>query len=309
MDPNSRHDLTRRTVLGFLAGSLANTAWARGENSTSKVKHLAIGNYGMRSLTLEESIQTVADIGFEGFELCAIPEWDSAPSRMNAQRRQAIRSQLEDAHLRLVAVMEDLPPTADASEHARGLERLRTAITLGRDLAPQGPPLVQTVLAGGTWDKVKDMFRDRVGDWAKLADELDATVCIKPHRFGAMSTPAQAAWIIEQLGNTPRIRIVYDFSHYAFRDLSIEDTVQQGRNLFAYVAMKDAVQSEKQVKFELPGESHSIDHAAIVRALRLSGYQGNFCCEVSGQVSSKPGYDPVTAARKCFSNMKAVLPG
>ena len=307
MGPTPHHHFSRRTALGAIAGSLASAVWAQGQVQAPKVKHLAIGNYGMRSLTLEEAIRATSEIGFDGFELCAIPEWDSSPSRMDNDRRKAVRTLLEDSQLRLVAVMEDVPPKADAAEHTRGQERLQAALTLGRDLSPQSPPLVQTVLGGGKWDEVKNMFRDRVGDWAKMAGELDGLICIKPHRFGAMSTPAQAAWIIEQLGNTPRIRIVYDYSHYAFRDLSIADTVEQGRKLIAYVAMKDAVQAGDKVSFSLPGESKSIDHAAIARSLHDAGYQADFCCEVSGQVSSKPGYDPVTAAKVCYENMKAVL--
>ena len=306
MGPAPRQHISRRTALGLLAGSLASAVWAEGQTA-GIVKHLAIGNYGMQTIPLEDAIREVAAIGFGGFELCAIPQWDSTPARMDSNRRKAVRSLLENTSLRLVAVMEDLPPQADESEHSQGQERLKAAIELGRDLSPAKPALVQTVLGGGKWDEVKSMFRDRVGDWARLAEELDATVCIKPHRFGAMSTPAQAAWIIQQLRNTARIRIVYDYSHYAFRDLSIADTIQQGQPLIAYVAMKDAVQSGDKVTFALPGESQAIDHASIVRTLAASGYQGDFCCEVSGQVYSKPGYDPIAAARTCFKNMKAVL--
>ncbi|MFO1005523.1 MAG: sugar phosphate isomerase/epimerase [Planctomycetaceae bacterium] len=306
MGPSPHHRVSRRTTLGLLAGSLASAVWAQGQTVAEKVEHLAIGNYGMQSLTLEDAIREVAAIGFGGFELCAIPQWDSTPTRMDNNRRKAVRSLLEAASLRLVAVMEDLPPQADEGKHAQGQDRLKAAIELGRDLSPAKPALVQTVLGGGQWDEVKNMFRDRVGDWAQLAERLDATVCIKPHRFGAMSTPAQAAWIIEQLNNTARIRIVYDYSHYAFRDLSIADTIQQGRQLIAYVAMKDAVQSGDKVSFALPGEKKTIDHAAIAHTLAASGYRGDFCCEVSGQVSSKPGYEPIAAARVCFENMKAV---
>jgi sugar phosphate isomerase/epimerase len=308
MGPTPRLRISRRTSLGLFAGTLSSVVWAQGQTPADKVEHLAIGNYGMQSLTLEDAVREVAAIGFGGFELCAIPQWDSTPTRMDHNRRKAVRSLLESTSLRLVAVMEDLPPQADEGKRAQSQERLKAAIELGRDLSPAKPALVQTVLGGGKWDEVKNMFRDRVGDWAKLAEELDATVCIKPHRFGAMSTPAQAAWIIQQLGNTARIRIVYDYSHYAFRDLSIADTVQQGQKSIAYVAMKDAVQSGDKVSFALPGETKTIDHAAIAHTLAASGYRGDFCCEVSGQVSSKPGYDPVSAARACFENMKAVLP-
>ena len=301
------HSVSRRSALGVITSSLATAVWAQGQSPILKVEPLAIGNYGMQALKVEDAIREVATIGFGGFELCAISKWDSAPENMSPDRRESVRSLLSGSQLRLVAIMEDLPPRADDAEHAQGLERLKAAITLGRDISPQKPALVQTVLGGGKWDEVKGLFRDRVGDWSRLAEELDTIICIKPHRFGAMSTPAQAAWIIEQLGNTPRIRIVYDFSHYAFRDLSITETVQQGQQLIAYVAIKDAVQSGNQISFSLPGEAKTIDHAAIFRTLKTSGYRGDFCCEVSGQVYSKPGYDPIAAARTCFENMKAVF--
>ncbi len=78
-----------------------------------------------------------------------------------------------------------------------------------------------------------------------------------------MSTPEQAAWLIDQLGTPASLKIVYDFSHYAFRDLTVESTIAQANGLVAYVAMKDAMQTGDKVSFALPGESHSIDHAAI----------------------------------------------
>ena len=304
-----RHQLGRRSALGLLAGSLASAVWAQESSPAKNVKHLAIGNYGMKSLTTEEAIQAIAEIGYDGFELCAIPEWDSTPAKMGVERRKAVGSLLKETELRLVAVMENLPPSADDQQHGFGVERLKAAITLGRDLVPGQRPLVQTVLGGGKWDEVKAMFLDRVGDWAKMAEEHDATVCIKPHRFGAMSTPEQAAWLIQQLGDTPRIRIVYDYSHYAFRDLTVTATIEQARGLVAYVAMKDAIQTGEKVTFALPGETEVFNQAAIVRALKASGYAGDFCCEVSSQLSMQAGYDPLQTAKTCYHNMAMVFTG
>ena len=330
--------ISRRSALGLLAGSWASAVWAQGSSPTKTVKHLAIGNYGMKSLSVEEAMRAIAGIGFDGFELCAIPEWDSTPAQMGAERRKGVGSLLKETGLRLVAVMENVPPHADDKQHAFGRERLKGALLLARDLVPDQKPLVQTVLGGGKWDEVKTMFLDRVGDWAKLAKELDATICIKPHRFGAMSTPEQAAWLIEQLGDQAgasgegvdlpmpdggepnggpqrprvkpsRIQMVYDYSHYAFRDLTIEATIQQARGRVAYVAMKDALQSGDKVTFALPGESELFDQAAIIRALKASGYRGDYCCEVSSQLSLQPGYDPIQAAKTCYRNMAPLFAG
>ena len=124
-------------------------------------------------------------------------------------------------------------------------------------------------------------------------------------KVGSRAEPCgnQAAWLIDQLGNPPDLRIVYDFSHYAFRDLSIEDTIQQARRLVGYVAMKDAIQSGDKVSFALPGESGSQDHRAIRKSLLAAGYSGDYCCEVSSQVSQQTGYDPIAAAKICHRNL------
>jgi sugar phosphate isomerase/epimerase len=299
--------MRRRDALLTMAGGVAAAVRAPAEEPAPKTPRLAIGNYGMKSLPLEEAIRQIAAIGFGAFECCAVAEWDSEPARMPPNRRRAAAALLADSGLRLAAVMENLPPQADDERNRGVLARLREAISLGRDLGSGRRPLVQTVLGGGTWDDVKNVLRDRLGAWADLAKEEDATIAIKPHRFGAMSTPGQAAWLIEQLGSPERLRIVYDYSHYAFRDLSVEETIRQADGLVAYVAMKDAVRNGDKVSFTLPGEARTVDHAAIRRAFDAAGYAGYYCCEVSGQVSQQPGYDPITAAKACHRHLAATF--
>lgn len=295
--------MRRRDALLAIGGGLAATLRAGAQERPTRTPRLAIGNYGMKSVPLEDAIRRVAAIGFGGFECCAIPEWDSEPSRMPPERRRTAARLLEDGGLRLVAVMDDLPPQADEGRARATLDRLRQAMELGRDLGRGTRPLVQTVLGGGVWEDVRGTFRDRLGAWVDLARDQNCTVAIKPHRFGAMSTPAQAAWLLEQLGSPPQLRIVYDYSHYAYRDLSIEETVRQADGLVAYVALKDAVMADGKVSFALPGAAGSVDHAAIRRALESAGYAGDYCCEVSGQIWRQPGYDPLAAAEACHRNL------
>lgn len=304
----------RRAALGLLAGGVAAVhstvpaaARARAAAQAPRIERLAIGNYGMKSLPLEQAIAAVAEIGFGGFECCANAEWDSEPDRMPPERRRAVAALLAEKRLRLVGVMENLPPVPDEAGHKKGLGRMAAALDLGRDLAPATRPLVQTVLGGGAWDTVKGMFRDRVGAWVELARERQATIGIKPHRFGAMSTPAQAAWLCGELGDPPELRIVYDSSHYWFRDLPVEQTIRDARGLIGCVAVKDAVQNGEKVSFALPGAAGTIDHAAIRRALDAAGYAGDYCCEVSGQVWQQPGYDPVAAARACHAKLAGMF--
>lgn len=305
-----RQGLSRRSALAAVAGGVFAVHAAtrpRGAEPAVRIDRLAIGNYGMKSLPLEQAIAAVAEIGFGGFECCAAPEWDSEPERMPPERRKAVAALLAEKRLRLSAVMENIPLSADDAAHAKGLARMAAAIDLGRDLAPARRPLVQTVLGGGKWENVRGMFRDRLGAWVELARERQATIGIKPHRFGAMSTPAQAAALCGELGDPPELRIVYDASHYVFRDLPTEQTIRDARGLIGYVAVKDAVQTGEKVSFALPGTAGTPDHAAIRRALDAAGYAGEYCCEVSGLVWQQPGYDPIAAARTCHAKLAGIF--
>jgi hypothetical protein len=91
------------------------------------------------------------------------------------------------------------------------------------------------------------------------------------------------------------------------------DGGDDARGLVAYVAVKDAVRTGDKVSFALPGSTAAadapdgVDHAAIRAALDAAGYAGDYCCEVSGQVSKQPGYDPLAAARACHRNLAAVF--
>lgn len=299
--------MRRRDALLTIAAAAGAAVRGDSRERPTRTPRLAIGNYGMKSLSLEDAVRAVAGIGFGAFECCAIAGWDSEPARMPADRRRTVAALLADGGLRLAAVMENLPPQRDDTRHREAVDRLRQALELGHDLSGARPPLVQTVLGPGAWDEVRGMFRDRLGGWADLAKDQGGTVAIKPHRFGAMSTPAQAAWLLEQLGSPAQLRIVYDYSHYAFRDLSVEETVQQARGLVAYVALKDAVMADGKVSFALPGEAGSIDHAAVRRALEATGYAGDYCCEISSQISQRPGYDPRAAAEACHRQLAATF--
>lgn len=284
---------------GVVFGSAALSA---NDHSTDGVT-FSFGTYGMKSMSTEEAIRTVAEIGYDGIEIAARADWDAAPSRMPKPRREHVCTLLEDSGLRLTALMEHLFPAKDEAEHQVGLARLRDVAQLGHDLSPHTPPLIQTVLGGGMWEDQNAMFLDRLGDWAKLAEETETVIAIKPHRGGGMSQPSEAVWLIQQLGDTPWIRMVYDYSHYAFRDMSVAETVETALPYTAHIAIKDTLKTDKGFQFVLPGESKFIDYADLFRRFYLGGYRADICCEVSGMVSGQAGYDPIAAAKTCYANI------
>ena len=264
---------------------------------------LGFSTYGMKGMPLEQAIEAIAEVGFESIEICVRPEWGSAPSDMNSDRRAAICKQLTNRSLSLTALMEHLPPAAAKVQHEQHLERLKGVYELACDLGASRPPIVQTVLGDGEWEKQKNLFRDRVADWVQIGEKHHVITCIKPHRGGAMSKPSEAIWLIKQLDSTPWLRIVYDYSHLIYRDISLTESLREALPYLAHVAVKDAVMNKQEVSFLLPGEAGTIDFQTMFTMLQASEYQGDVSCEVSGMVSNKPGYDPIAAAKTCFQNL------
>lgn len=302
------NELTRRQWLQGTAAGLAalstNTRAGRGDApGTSKGCTLSIGTYSMKNVPLEKAIAAIAALGYDGIEIAVFPGFDGEPARLSPDRRKEVRRLLGDKRLRLTALMENLHPATEDGPHKADLDRLRRVTELAHDLAPDRPPLIQTVLGGGKWNDKKNLFRDRLAGWLAVAKEGKIVLAIKPHRGGAMSRPEEAIWLIQQLKEPAYLRMVYDYSHYAFRDMPLEETVRTALPHTAHIAVKDAVPKGERVEFLLPGESGTFDYARLLKLFHDGGYRGDVCCEVSSMVSSKPGYDPMAAAKTCYQNM------
>jgi inosose dehydratase len=121
-----------------------------------------------------------------------------------------------------------------------------------------------------------------------------------------MSLPAQAAWLIEQV-KSPRLKLVYDQSHYEGRGERLEALLKAAGRHVAFVAVKDVAVKGGKAAFLLPGETGKTDHASVFRGLAELGYRGDVNCEVSGMVSSRRDYDATAAARFCFAKVERML--
>ena len=268
---------------------------------------LAIGTYGLQSLPLADAIRLIADTGYDALEITSFDGMTGSPEALSGEeKRTEIRNVITDSGIPLGALMVNLQPQKDETAHREQLESLRSLIQLAHDLSPDAPPLIQTILGGKNWEESRNLFRDRIANWNQLAADLKAVISIKPHRSHAMGEPAEAEWLIQQLGTPRRLKMVYDFSHYAFHEppLTIAETVKTALPYTNYVAVKDAVERDGKVVFALAGESDNWDHADIIRDFYEGGYRGDFCCEVSSQIwRNNPDYDPVAATKLCYQNM------
>ncbi len=263
---------------------------------------LGFSTYGMQGIRTERAIETLGQIGFDSVEVAVRDGWDADSKQLEPRRRQSIRSLLSSSGIQLTSLMEHVYPS-DPRQQAIALERLRLAAGVAHDLSPAAPPHIQTVLGGGDFGRVKHQLCDRLAEWVKVADATDTLIAIKPHRGGVVSQPAEAVWLIEQLGKPSRLRMVYDYSHYAFRDLPMAETIRTALPYTQYIAVKDAVRRDGKVSFQLPGQAGTIDFVGLLKQFSAGGYHGDINCEVSSMIWQQPGYDPVAAARTCYANL------
>lgn len=263
---------------------------------------IAIGTYGLQSLPLIDALKLIAKTGYHFAEISVFPGMTGEPTKLSPTDRKEI-SKLE---LGICALMADLKPSADKKKHVETTDELKRILDLARDLNPVYPPLVQTILGGKNWDNDKNLFRDRVADWMQICADQKIELSVKPHRNHAMSTPAEAAWLLKQLGSSKWVGMTYDASHYAFRDgLPLAETIATALRITNYVAVKDAIKLDGgKIGFALAGTTGNPDIAQIVKSFNEGGYRGEFCCEVSSLIWKKdPNYDPVAATQICYKNM------
>lgn len=268
---------------------------------------LGFSLYGMKTLPVADALRVCAETGFHDVEFALNPGYPTEPKLLSPAQRKELRAQLAARGLRLAALMDNIHLTADDATHATNLERIKAAAQLAHDLAPGAPPVLETVMGGkpAEWDKVKAQMAARLADWGQAAAAAKLTLCIKPHVGSAAHLPEHALWLLDQVKN-PAVKVAYDFSHYQLRGLDLGKTLDALLPHTAFIHVKDSVGELGKFQFVLPGEG-AIDYVDYFRRLKVANWSGCVCVEVSGQVFSKPGYDPVEAAKKSFAALAPAM--
>jgi len=73
-----------------------------------------------------------------------------------------------------------------------------------------------------------------------------------------------------------------------------------------FIHVKDAEGDAAKFQFLLPAEREN-HYAEYFKLLAKKKYRGDVVVEVSGQIHSRPGYDPVDAAKKCYEPLAAAM--
>ena len=296
--------IARRELLALFAASGLRAQLADLTDDKLRLP-LGFSLYAMKDFRVGDAVEYCARLGYEAIEITLNEGWPTEPAQFKSGDRAQLSFQLRDLDITLPAMMEHILLTVDDAEHARNLEKIRLASQLGHELAPNAPPVLETVLGGkpAQWDELKEPMAERLADWAKVAGEVDQTIAIKAHVGGAAHLPEHIVWLLKQV-RSRNIRAVYDFSHFQLRGLDMRGTLRDLLPETVFVHVKDTAGSPEKPQFLLPGAGDT-DYVQLLRLLDEGGYRGPVVVEVSSQIQRRPGYSALDAADEAYESLWA----
>jgi inosose dehydratase len=299
--------VTRRQFIQSSVGAACASALPAIAGGGGSGISLGFSLYGMKSVPLPEALRTCAAIGYRNVELTLMPGFPSQPGQLSSEVRKTLRRQLESQSLGVSALMLNLKLAADDKTHQQNLEDIKAAAELAHDLAPQRPPLIETVLGGkpSEWETTKEQLVARLQAWAEAAKRGKIILGLKAHMGNAVNTPERLLYLLEKAGGSA-LAAVFDYSHFQLQGIPLEEGLKSLLPRTRFIHVKDVEGDAGKYKFLLPGEGR-IDYPAYFKLLKQLGYEGPVVAEVSAHVFNQPGYDPIAAARKCYATLSAAL--
>jgi sugar phosphate isomerase/epimerase len=308
-----RDEITRRNFFSnsafFFSATVAARSFCRAQDNQRAIG-LGFSLYGMKSLSIEDALAALSEIGYDSVELPVMNDWPADSARFTTEQASRWRDLLAAHRLRLTALMENLPALGDEAAHRANLDRLKRAAEMTRQLTTTGskPPLIETIMGGkaGEFDAVKERLVERLRDWAKVMAAAEVKLAVKAHIGNATQRPDQLLWLLDRVAS-PWLVAAYDYSHFELQNLDMQETVDRliPRSLFIHVKDTEHAPPENvsaKRGFLLPGEG-TTDYIKLLKLIHDANYRGDIIVEVSSQVSNKPGYEPLTAARKCYNHL------
>ena len=293
--------MTRRGFIGTLAAASAAQA------APKALVNFVFGTYGMKSLGTEETINQVAAIGYDGVQICVMPGWSTDPAKLSSAGRKALKQILQEKKLCFPAMLESLPLVGTPEKRAYNLERLKLVAQFAQEMDSANPPLVDTILGLKTsdWDNVRPRMADELREWAKIAEDAKMTIGVKPHAAHALNNAERTLALLKDVGS-PRIRAIYDYSHFYVEGFPLEGSLRQLLPKVAFVSVKDASGTPEKHDYLLPGDGKT-DYPQYFRLLSDIGYRGAIGVEVSAMIHRKPGYEPIPTAKLCYDRLAPVF--
>jgi sugar phosphate isomerase/epimerase len=235
--------------------------------------------------SFEESLAGIAEAGYRGVELSAVPGWTEHV--VVDEPKDGVRSLLDHYGLEAVSLSghSDLT-TKDGLAH--GIKAVNWA-------AGFGIPIVNTAI-GGHWSEDEDesAFMGNIDALADAAAAAGVVVALEIHG-DIMASGAKTLPLMERIGRE-EIRVNYDTANCEFYGgVAAVDDIAAIAPYLAHCHLKDKVGGARVWNFPAPGEGH-VDFGAVLKAAADAGFTGPYSVEVEFEGEPWPPLAEVTRA-------------
>lgn len=248
---------------------------------------LAYSSNAYMRYPIEETIERIGRLGYEGLELLAdVPHaW---PVGLLEERKESIRRCLEVQKLCVANVngfmmnaVADVrqpywhPSWIEPDPHYRAIRREHTKRSL-RLAAELGAPSVQTepggpLESGQTWKKAADLFYEEIMPCVEVAAEVGVALLIEPEPGLMIETFEQYLEFAGRI-DSPSLGLNFDIGHAFCVGQEPELWVPRMAGHTRHYHLED-IAATRRHEHLIPGRG-AIDLAAVLRAIRATNYQG-----------------------------------
>jgi sugar phosphate isomerase/epimerase len=247
---------------------------------------LAFSSNAYMHFSIEETIERIADLGYQGIEVLAdVPHaW---PAGLLEPRKRSIRECLERHGLAISnvnafmmnAVADPRQPYWHPSwiehPHYRAIRREHTLRAL-RPAKEIGAPNITTepggpLEPGQTWDQAAKIFYDELMPCVDLAEKLEVALLIEPEPELLIEKFGQYLKFMERI-DSPWVGLNFDIGHAYCVSEDPQDWVVRMASHTRHYHFEDIAASRVH-KHLIPGHG-AIDFAATLREIAKTGYDG-----------------------------------
>ena len=256
-------------------------------------ERLGFRTAGYRNMSVEQAIRAIADVGYDGVELC-LEHPDLGPEKLTDDRCAELVAVASELGLEIATVSYHGDGDPLELRWARALAAVALTPALGADIlivnSPRPGPDAPADLA--------EEFRYELSCQLAMADELEVTVALEPEPGLLVDDCRDMLDLIEQMGS-PSLAVNLDVGHAWLTEDDLNSAITEMGGHIAAVHIEDM--ADKVHKHRVPGDGQ-MDLPGVVQALRDTGFSGWLTVDLFDIAD-----DPNAAARQSLAQMRELL--
>ena len=300
------------TAMSLLAGGLA-PSWADDQGTSRRMK-IALFSGMFKAFPLKTAMENAAKIGYEGIEIMVGFGADHLDASCTPRRAAEIEKMARDNGLEICLIYTTLGGNALVGEKQRkdDLDDVERFLDIGDRTSCKMLKVTAGRLRNSAY---RDEEARAVAAWlGKACDQAakhESRIVAEIH-FGQYCETIEMARKMIDLVDRPNFGVIHDAGNlHITGEIYGEDSVKRLGDRIFHVHIKDMVSAaaDDQAAHDYPAgrfkrallNDGDVEHLALFRALKKSGYGGYLSCEASG------GDDPVAVARHEFDETQKLL--